>query len=975
MDDTKRPHRPKKSGVSHQKKKLTKQTTGEKKKQIRNNPKAFVASTSVAARKHYQYSQTRVQEKLHVPMVDRTVEDPPPIVVVVAGPPQSGKTTLIQALVKQYTKQKINVVNGPITLITGKRHRMTLIECPNDIEGMIDCSKVADVVLMTIDGSFGYEMESFEFLTMLQAQGFPKVLGCVTHLDKIKTNKKLRRTKKALKRRFWKETYDGAKVFNFSGLQHGSYPTSEVKILARHIAVLKTRPLVWRGSHSYLVADRVEDLTDPQTVHEDKNTDRTVALYGYVRGTNLRTSTTVCIAGLGDYRVEELEEQPDPCPFGDEAKRLKARTQTLFAPMCDVGGMRYDKDAAYVTLPTSLQKERDDNEELKELVNAVGDVSKQLNQSKMQIVEGLERRPVVFSDDEDFDNDDEISEEDNDFNNDMSEELNEETQNTKLKIEETNDKDDIIFAEEGLDVEEEKKKWGMIRLVKRRDLMKEIYGKEEDKKETNEVDDLLVEVKNSNEVEDTSKIFWDDNVLDDLVRKDIDEDILKKFIPRNVKIVDDMMVDVKNEEKYNVMEELDDDQLDKMVQISNGEVQLVEQKRRQKRGLNGLPSQIQTTTESTELTEDKPVNEFWDNEDTYMKKVQKQLHEQNLKNRSAFVELEKVTRIQVEGAPAGTYVRIVIKQVPSTFITKFDPKKIILVGGVLRSEEPLTLMQAVIIKHRWYPKLLKTKEPLVISVGWRRYQSVATFSMEDYKGKQRMLKYTPKGVFCLMSFFGPAAPSNTGVLAFESLEKNKAFRPCLSGNISNVEKAAEVSKKLKLVGNPKEIKRNTAFIKGMFNSTLEVSKFIGAKIQTVSGIRGQIKKADLKDPGVCRATFESKLVMSDIVFMKGWIPVKLVKFYNPMTDLTGNSWDRMRLLRELKMDHDVTVNKGKSSSKYIESKPKRNENHEQKVKRLLKEDKLLKEQAQQSLHVTKKLMRNLPFAQQLKLMDGDPSTK
>lgn len=37
---------------------------------------------------------------------------------------------------------------------------MTFIECNNDINSMIDIGKIADLVLLMIDGSFGFEMVS-----------------------------------------------------------------------------------------------------------------------------------------------------------------------------------------------------------------------------------------------------------------------------------------------------------------------------------------------------------------------------------------------------------------------------------------------------------------------------------------------------------------------------------------------------------------------------------------------------------------------------------------------------------------------------------------------------------------------------------------------------------------------------------------------------------------------------------------------
>ena len=88
---------------------------------------------------------------------------------------------------------------------------------------------------------------------------------------------------------------------------------------------------------------------------------------------------------------------------------------------------------------------------------------------------------------------------------------------------------------------------------------------------------------------------------------------------------------------------------------------------------------------------------------------------------------------------------------------------------------------------------------------------------------------------------------------------------------------------MKLVGEPFKIFKKTALVKGMFNRDMEVMKFMGAKIKTVSGIRGQIKKPVKEgSDGTFRAVFEDKIIMSDLVVCRTWINVELDKFLNPI---------------------------------------------------------------------------------------------
>src|SRR3984957_5481404 len=199
--------------------------------------------------------------------------------------------------------------------------------------------------------------ETFEFLNILQSHGFQKVIGVLTHLDLIKKATSLRATKKILKRRFWTEIYDGAKLFYLSGVLHGRYPDAEILNLTRFLSVMKFRPLIFRNSHPYLLVDRFEDLTPRERLRTSKGKcDRVVALYGYIHGTNLRQGSKVHIPGVGDLDIKKITLLGDPCPLPDADSEKRRRISggkklLVHAPMSDVGGIIYDKDAVWVNVP------------------------------------------------------------------------------------------------------------------------------------------------------------------------------------------------------------------------------------------------------------------------------------------------------------------------------------------------------------------------------------------------------------------------------------------------------------------------------------------------------------------------------------------------------------------------------------------------------------------------------------------------
>lgn len=1069
-----------------------KNTAKKKLHQNGHNAKAFAVAAPRKLERQARRSHDVNEKKLHVPMVDRTPDDdPPPVIVAIVGPPGTGKTTLIKSLVKKLTKTTLTEVKGPITVVSGKRRRLTFIEVKNDLNSMIDAAKIADLVLLMVDGNFGLEMETMEFLNIAQHHGMPRVLGVATHLDLFKSQSTLRTSKKRLKHRFWTEVYQGAKLFYLSGVLNGRYPDREILNLCRFMSVMKFRPLKWRNEHPYMLADRITDLTHPQNIADDPKCDRKVAIYGYLHGTPLpSTNAHIHIAGVGDFHAHSVEKLPDPCPTpyfeqkldelerekakaaaeaGEQIavtrrrrKRLEDKQKIIYAPMSDVGGLLVDKDAVYIDVGDKQSfVSGEEQGEGERLVTGLQNVAK-------TTTELFEEGPglQLFSNSKEIDRNGQMEEDDNSDDMESSDDEHSETELTgastgrtamrkpriygKSILEDTEFDDvsdgeeedgfsddeghrrekvsidfgeaakgDLAFVEDSsLSSDEEndyarmasklkgtvQRRWNLNKLlyldniepseVVRR--WKQEFVEDEEEEESDiEEEDFFQKKDTATVSKDLDTFIPSYPDLEALKQKfnpersegDSDEEyengfqILKDRLLVAPKLSDNAEEDGdaegdEDEELYGDFEDLEDgdgemdgddgdngasDEDESDFADFEAEEQKAEEPEDEnltiedKRELNAAKkAKLKMQFEAEEDREFGADDPEGDNEaDTWYEFQKNKIAKQLEINKAQFEEMDPETRIKIEGYRVGSYVKIVFDRLPCEFVNNLNPEYPIVLGGLLSTESRFGIMNVRIRRHRWHKKILKSQDPLILSLGWRRFQTIPIYTTSDSRTRNRMLKYTPEHAYCFASFYGPLVAPNTTFVGFNIVDQSSttgSFRVAATGVVEDLNSSVEIVKKLKLVGHPYKIFRNTAFIKDMFNNSLEVAKFEGAAIRTVSGIRGEIKRALSKPDGYFRATFEDKILMSDTIFLKTWYPIKVKKFYNPVTSMLlqdHEQWKGMRLTGQVRAANNIATPLQKDSA----------------YKKIEREERRFNK-----LKVPKSIKLNLPFKSQIQEM-------
>ena len=811
----------------------------------------------------------------------------------------------------------------------------------------------------------------------------------------------------------------------------------EILNLARFLSIMKLRPLVWRNSHPYMVADRMEDLTPSGVVEQDRTVDRTVSLYGYLHGTNFKSWMKVHVAGVGDFSVREIRKLHDPCPLpgaeGEKKRRtLNDKQRLIYAPMADLGDLVYDKDAVYINLPSTVARNHEQNsfgvgeEMIQKMQASTQGIDERLDEMDIPVFASSVQAVPHPEGDED---DDEEEEEDKDGHraapggtgSDDDEDEEEEkyggVEDAKTAAREDFGEEDMFEdADEGADEAGARdagavstapvRKWKNVMLPVVPNLLDLIYGvsytqAEEDAARedaaalrelresaaaegADDGDDAgrslffrsgmqqsrrdeLINAPDSSKAalllspdvlpplrrhalprfrgsngdgddEDVSDIDDADTLVDDGADLDADDPLVGRFVPLD-SFGDGFVKDGEGDgdgDVYGDWEDLETGEKKTGAGAGAGEGEDEEEeaekraaemrarkKEEQKRAFNEnyelekqQKQQRGVSAGGAGATENKGHGGENGEEEEFCETVQRETAAQQRLNAEEFAAEDESTRTTLAGVSAGVYVRLVLERVPCEFVEGFSAYRPVVVGGLLMNEDQLGLLQARVKKHRWHKKILKNRDPLIVSVGWRRFQTVATYSMPDTKNHHRVIKYTPEHLHCTATFFGPLAAPGAGVCAFQcTSERAAGFRLAATGVVLELDQSFRIVKKLKLTGTPLQVYRNTAFIKDMFSSALEVAKFEGAKIRTVSGIRGAVKRALRSPPGAFRARFEDKILMSDIVFLRAWVPVAPVKFYNPVTNLLG-SWAAMRTVRELRADRGLPVPTRRDGSGY-----------------------------------------------------------
>ncbi|CAG8500036.1 8071_t:CDS:10, partial [Paraglomus occultum] len=234
--------------------------------------------------------------------------------------------------------------------------------------------------------------------------------------------------------------------------------------------------------------------------------------------------------------------------------------------------------------------------------------------------------------------------------------------------------------------------------------------------------------------------------------------------------------------------------------------------------------------------------------------------------------LKRVTAEALIGAAKpGMRITLHISNVPKEVKESFDPSRPFIIFGLLQYEHRISVLNFVLTRTSHYTEPIKSKDPLLIQCGFRRYTIHPLFSQHTHSRKgtnnvHKFEKFLNAGRTSIATIYGPIVFGAMPCLAFKDTGDINDSILVATGSSNGVEPTRIIAKRIILTGYPLKINKRSAVIRYMFFNPEDVQWFKPVRLHSKYGRTGHIKES-LGTHGHMKCVFDSPIKQQDTVMM------------------------------------------------------------------------------------------------------------
>ncbi|KAG0163285.1 hypothetical protein DFQ28_000191 [Apophysomyces sp. BC1034] len=230
----------------------------------------------------------------------------------------------------------------------------------------------------------------------------------------------------------------------------------------------------------------------------------------------------------------------------------------------------------------------------------------------------------------------------------------------------------------------------------------------------------------------------------------------------------------------------------------------------------------------------------------------------------------RVTSQAIVGAvKPGTRITLWVKDVPRGAYEMYDKERPYIVFGLLQYEHKMSLLNLQITRDNAYEEPVRSKDPMVLHMGFRRYTVRPVYSQNSNKGTNHVHKFErflQPGRASVATVYGPVVFGKIPCMLYKETEDINDPILVSAGMFMNTDVKRIVAKRIILSGHPFRIHKRSAVIRYMFFNPDDIHWFKPVQLCTKYGRVGHIRES-VGTHGYMKCIFDGPLTQQDTVMM------------------------------------------------------------------------------------------------------------